>query len=59
MTTSAAAGRNASGVPRLLVLAPLRLEQLALGPSGRYGPAVLAIEHTGMARPKRARPPVG
>ena len=53
--TPSAAGRNASGVPRLLVLAPLRLEQLALGPSGRHGPAVLAIEHTGMAPAKAGR----
>ena len=41
-------------MPRLLVLAPLRLEQLVLGPNGRRGPAALAVERTGWASPRRA-----
>ncbi len=36
------------GVPRLLVLAPLRLEAMALGPSGNVGPAELAVQRAGM-----------
>ncbi len=35
-------------VPRLVVLAPLRIEQLALGPTARIGPATLVVKHTGM-----------
>ncbi len=36
------------GPPRLLVLAPMRIEHLALGPSGRVGPTAFVIERTGM-----------
>ena len=36
--------------PRLLVLAPLRVEAIALGPgaTSRVGPAVLEVERIGM-----------
>ena len=34
--------------PRLLVLAPLRLEAMALGPSGNVGRTALAIQRAGM-----------
>jgi 4-hydroxy-3-methylbut-2-en-1-yl diphosphate reductase len=43
-----------SPVPRLLVLAPLRIEELVLRPGGRLGPARLDVEHIGMG-PSRAR----
>jgi 4-hydroxy-3-methylbut-2-enyl diphosphate reductase len=43
---------SAAGSPRLLVLAPLRLEALALGPSGKVGPAALAVERVGMGLAK-------
>ncbi len=46
---------SAAGAPRLLVLAPLRLEALALGPSGRVGPTVLAIERVGMGLAQAGR----
>jgi 4-hydroxy-3-methylbut-2-en-1-yl diphosphate reductase len=42
----------ASPPPRLLVLAPLRVEQLALAPNGRVGPVTLAVERTGMGLAK-------
>jgi 4-hydroxy-3-methylbut-2-en-1-yl diphosphate reductase len=41
-------------VPRLVVLAPLRLEQLALGPGGRPGPVSVTVQHVGMG-PAKAR----
>jgi 4-hydroxy-3-methylbut-2-en-1-yl diphosphate reductase len=41
--------------PRLLVLAPLTLEQLALGPNGRVGPVNVVIEHIGMGLAKASR----
>jgi 4-hydroxy-3-methylbut-2-en-1-yl diphosphate reductase len=41
-----------SSAPRLVVLAPLRLEQLALGAGGRSGPAPLVVERTGMGLAK-------
>jgi len=41
-----------SPVPRLLVLAPLRIEELALRPGGRLGPAMLDIQHIGMGLAK-------
>ncbi len=37
---------------RLLVLAPLRIEQLALSPGGRVGPTTLVIERIGMGLAK-------
>jgi hypothetical protein len=49
-SASASSGSPPSllSVPRLLVLVPLRIEELALRPGGRVGPAMLAIEHIGM-----------
>jgi 4-hydroxy-3-methylbut-2-en-1-yl diphosphate reductase len=41
--------------PRLVVLVPLRLEQLAFGPGGQVGPATLVFEHIGMGLAKAAR----
>ena len=41
-----------AGAPRLLVLAPLRLEAMALGPSGNVGPAAFAVERAGMGLAK-------
>jgi 4-hydroxy-3-methylbut-2-en-1-yl diphosphate reductase len=37
---------------RLVVLAPLKLEQLALGPSSRVGPVSVRVEHIGMGLAK-------
>jgi 4-hydroxy-3-methylbut-2-en-1-yl diphosphate reductase len=52
VTIPATAGPASAPVPRLVVLTPLRLEQMALGPNGRLGPATLVIERTGMGLAK-------
>jgi 4-hydroxy-3-methylbut-2-enyl diphosphate reductase len=52
MTAPVTPTAGASPAPRLVVLAPLRLEQFVLGPNGRHGPATLVIEHTGMGLAK-------
>ncbi|MGA3218141.1 MAG: 4-hydroxy-3-methylbut-2-enyl diphosphate reductase [Acidimicrobiales bacterium] len=41
-----------AGAPRLLVLAPLRLEAMALGPGGNFGPAAFAVQRAGMGLAK-------
>ena len=52
MTTPPGPERTPSSLPRLVVLAPLRVEQLALAPNGRVGPAILEVEHIGMVLTK-------
>jgi 4-hydroxy-3-methylbut-2-en-1-yl diphosphate reductase len=47
-------GPGPSSAPQLIVLTPLRLEQLAVG-GGRKGPATLVIERTGMGLAKAAQ----
>jgi 4-hydroxy-3-methylbut-2-enyl diphosphate reductase len=50
------AGRGNKGAHnRLLVLAPLRIEAVALGPSGRCGLATLVVRRTGMGLEKALR----
>ncbi len=51
MTMPATPPPATSGAARLVVLAPLRLEQLALG-AGGSGPAALVVERTGMGLAK-------
>jgi 4-hydroxy-3-methylbut-2-enyl diphosphate reductase len=46
---------SAAGAPRLLVLAPLRLEALALGPSANVGSAAFAVHRVGMGLAKAGR----
>ncbi len=51
--------RRPSLYHRLLVLAPLRIEQLALGPGGRVGPMTLVIERIGAGLAKAPGSPAG